>query len=195
LGISVGGAHVERRLGAADLLELVAERLADAHRLAGEPDLEAADAGVAQAVAGSQAGGRGHTVAHGVLHQLRQALAPEIVVALELSMPRNHSTSSSTRGVMRPCGSPMRKPCRSPPRRWSADAAGLYRSNEMSDATAPTVRPQLTTPASSLQQPAAIRRSLFRRYGDQRRSSTACVDLTDTIATSTGVGEAWIVYE
>jgi hypothetical protein len=32
-----------------------------------------------------------------------------LVVAFALSMPLNHLTSSSTRGVMRPCGSPMRK--------------------------------------------------------------------------------------
>src|SRR5215831_4807778 len=39
-----------------------------------------------------------------------------LVVALELSMPRNHSTSSSTRGVTRPCGSPTRNTvCLSPP--------------------------------------------------------------------------------
>src|ERR1700704_528356 len=69
---------VAARVGAPDPLEGVAERLADAHRFAGEPDLEAADPGVAQAAARGQPGSRGNAVAHAVLDELRPALAPQV---------------------------------------------------------------------------------------------------------------------
>src|SRR5258708_29277383 len=41
-GVALGGAREALGIGAADPLEGVAQRLADAHRFAGEPDLEAA---------------------------------------------------------------------------------------------------------------------------------------------------------
>src|SRR5204863_1046418 len=66
-GVALGGAREALGIGAPDPLERVAKRLADAHRFAGEPDLEAADPGVAQAVARGQPGRRGHAVAHAVL--------------------------------------------------------------------------------------------------------------------------------
>src|SRR5262249_21128767 len=77
-GVALGSPRHGFRFDAADLLELVADRLSDAHGFAGEPDLEAPDRIVAQAVAGSQARGRRDGVAHRVLHQLRPALAPEV---------------------------------------------------------------------------------------------------------------------
>src|SRR5438270_8191540 len=66
-GVALGGAREALRIGAPDPLEAVAKRLADAHRFAGEPDLEAADPGVAQALARGQPGRRGNAVAHAVL--------------------------------------------------------------------------------------------------------------------------------
>src|SRR5262249_28161873 len=50
LGVALGSARHDFRLDAADFLELVAERLADAHPFAGESDLEAPDPVVAQAI-------------------------------------------------------------------------------------------------------------------------------------------------
>ncbi len=62
-----------------DLLELVAERLADADRLAAEPRLEPADPLVLRHRRAGQAGAGGNPVRHRVGHQLRPALAPQIV--------------------------------------------------------------------------------------------------------------------
>src|SRR5207253_4617867 len=62
----------------ADVLELVAERLADAHPLAGEPDAEAADLVVPVRVVAGHAGGGRDAVGHAVDAQLRPALAPQI---------------------------------------------------------------------------------------------------------------------
>src|SRR5437773_10816253 len=73
-GVALGGAREALGIGAPDPLERVAKRLADAYRFAGEPDLEAADPGVAQAVARGQPGRRGHAVAHAGLDELRPAL-------------------------------------------------------------------------------------------------------------------------
>src|SRR5207237_4754542 len=78
LAVAFGGARELLGLDAADLLELEAERLSHAHAFAGERDLEAPDAVVAQAGGGGEAGRGGDAVPHAVLHQLRPALAPEI---------------------------------------------------------------------------------------------------------------------
>src|SRR3954469_2589111 len=78
LPIAFGGARQLLGLQAADLLELVAERLADPHAFAGERDLEAPDALVAEARGRGETGRGGYAVAHAVLYQLRPALAPEI---------------------------------------------------------------------------------------------------------------------
>src|SRR5712664_3466024 len=77
-GVALGGARDALGIGTPDLLEPVAERLADAHRFAGEPDLEAADLVVAQAVARGQPGRRSNAVAHAVLNEFRPALAPQV---------------------------------------------------------------------------------------------------------------------
>src|SRR5216683_8380856 len=77
-GVALGGAREALGIGAPDPLERIAKRLADAHRFAGEPDLEAADLVVAQAIARGQPGRRGHAVAHAVLDELRPALAPQV---------------------------------------------------------------------------------------------------------------------
>src|SRR3954471_21293034 len=76
--VALGGARHGFGLDAADLFELVAERLADAYRFAGKADLEAPDRIVAQAVARGEPGGGGHGVTHRVLHQLRPTLAPKV---------------------------------------------------------------------------------------------------------------------
>src|SRR5438552_9341390 len=77
-GIALAGSRELLRLYAADLLELEAERLADAHAFAGELDLEAADRRVVRARRGGESGGGGDAVAHAVLAELRPALAPQI---------------------------------------------------------------------------------------------------------------------
>src|SRR2546428_6259759 len=77
-GVALGGAREALGIGAPDPLEGIAQRLADPHRFAGEPDLEAAYPGVAQASARGQAGRRGHAVAHAVLDEFRPALAPQV---------------------------------------------------------------------------------------------------------------------
>src|SRR4026207_300931 len=73
--VALRGARDALRIQALHLLELIAERLSNPDRLTREPDLETADLRVAQAVAGGQAGRRGHAVAHAVLHELRPTLA------------------------------------------------------------------------------------------------------------------------
>src|SRR3989442_4444162 len=78
LGIALGGTRELLWLDAADLLELVAERLADAHAFAGELDLAAADRRVVRARRRGEPGGGGDAVAHAVLAELGPALAPEI---------------------------------------------------------------------------------------------------------------------
>src|SRR3954470_6222856 len=82
LGIALArlGDHVRRQM--VDLLELVAERLADADRLAAEPRLEAADGLVLRHVGAGQAGAGGNPVRHRVGDELRPALAPEVVGGL-----------------------------------------------------------------------------------------------------------------
>src|ERR1700704_4753862 len=74
--VALGGARETLGSGPPDPLEAVAKRLAAAHRFAGEPDLEAADPGVAQALARGQPDRRGNAVAHAVLDELRPTLAP-----------------------------------------------------------------------------------------------------------------------
>src|SRR5688572_4952577 len=75
---SLSGFNIQLRLGAADLLELVAEGLADADALRGERNLEAPERGITQALAAGNARGGAHAGAHAVLHQLRPALAPQV---------------------------------------------------------------------------------------------------------------------
>src|SRR6516165_11448190 len=62
----------------ADVLELIAKRLADAHPFAGEPYAETADLVVAVHVVAGRAGSCGDPVGHAVDAQLRPAFAPEI---------------------------------------------------------------------------------------------------------------------
>ena len=62
----------------ANLFELVAQRLADPHRLTADLDGEMADVLVVIDFAAGQASGRRHTIPHGVVTKLRPALAPEI---------------------------------------------------------------------------------------------------------------------
>src|SRR5215475_282002 len=76
--ITVTRPSQRRGIKLADLLELVAQRLADPHRLAADFDGEMADVLVLIDFAPGKAGGRRHTVAHGVVTKLRPALAPEI---------------------------------------------------------------------------------------------------------------------
>src|SRR5439155_3137310 len=76
--IAFHGARQGFRLVRTDVLELIAERLADAHSLAGEPDAEPADLLVPVHLVAGQAGGRGNSVGHAVDAQLRPALAPKI---------------------------------------------------------------------------------------------------------------------
>src|SRR4051812_29267799 len=59
LAVAFGGTREFLRLDAADLLELEAKRLADAHAFAGERDLKAADAVVAEASRRGEARGGG----------------------------------------------------------------------------------------------------------------------------------------
>src|SRR3954471_14026476 len=81
-GVAFGGTRQLLGLDAADFLQLVAERLADAHAFAGELDLEATDRGVVGAGRRREPGGGGDAVAHAVLAELRPALAPEIAGGL-----------------------------------------------------------------------------------------------------------------
>ena len=66
------------RAAGADLLELIAVRLADADRFAAEPGREAADRLALQHLAAGQAGAGREAVAHDVGDQFRPALAPQI---------------------------------------------------------------------------------------------------------------------
>jgi hypothetical protein len=80
---------------------------------------------------------------------LLQRSPQRLPVAFELSIFANQETSSSTRPVTRPCGSPTRKTvCLSPPlamvRLILPDS---YRSTEICEATTPSTRPQPTMPA------------------------------------------------
>src|SRR6185295_8453898 len=76
--VALGGARDAFRVDAFHFLELIAERLPDADRFAGEPDLEAANLRIAQAIARRQSRRGGNTVAHAVLHELGPALAPQV---------------------------------------------------------------------------------------------------------------------
>src|SRR5436305_1039798 len=62
-----------------DLLELVAERLADADRLAADTRLEAANRVDLGHLGPGQTGAGGNAVGHRIRHQFRPALAPQIV--------------------------------------------------------------------------------------------------------------------
>src|SRR5262249_28581942 len=62
-----------------DLLELVAERLTDADRLAAEPRREMADRIVADHVLADHAGARRQPVAHHIGDELRPAFAPQFL--------------------------------------------------------------------------------------------------------------------
>ena len=74
----------------ADLLELVAERLADPHGLAAELDREAADRVVAVAVGAGQAGGGRTPLPMPFCTSFDQRSPHRLVVALALSMRREH---------------------------------------------------------------------------------------------------------
>src|SRR6266436_8697485 len=76
--VAFRGARQGFRLVRPDVLELIAERLPDAHALAGEPDAEPADLLVAVHLVAGHAGGGGDPVGHAVDAQLRPALAPQI---------------------------------------------------------------------------------------------------------------------
>src|SRR6185437_15542687 len=62
----------------ADMLELIAERLAHTHRLAAELNRETADRVVPVAGIAREAGGRGDAIAHPIEAELRPALAPQV---------------------------------------------------------------------------------------------------------------------
>src|SRR2546429_9501570 len=62
----------------ADLLELIAERLADPYRFAADLDGEMTDVLVPVDVAAGKAGGSRYAIAHGVVTKLRPALTPKI---------------------------------------------------------------------------------------------------------------------
>src|SRR5579885_3019870 len=80
-GIALAGAGDHLRIEVADLFELVAERLADADRLAAQPRLEMADRLVPGDLGPAQPGAGGDAVRHRV-GELRPALAPQIVGCL-----------------------------------------------------------------------------------------------------------------
>src|SRR5258708_16519214 len=64
-GIAVTRQNQLSGIELADLLELIAQGLADPHRLTADPDDEMADVRVPVDLAAGQAGGRRHAVAHG----------------------------------------------------------------------------------------------------------------------------------
>src|SRR5215469_9111513 len=74
--VTLAGAGDRFGLMRANVLELVAERLADANPLAGEPDAETPDLLVPVHVVAGQARRGGDTIRHAVDAQLRPALAP-----------------------------------------------------------------------------------------------------------------------
>src|SRR4051812_23293736 len=77
-GFAFAGARQALRVEAADLLELEAERLADADAFRGDLEREAPDLFVALRGRRGEAGGGGDRVTHGVLHELGPALAPQV---------------------------------------------------------------------------------------------------------------------
>ena len=78
-GIALAGAGDRLRVHVADFVEGVAERLADADRLAAEPGREVPDRVVLDHVAGDHPGAGRQPVAHDVGHELRPAFAPQIL--------------------------------------------------------------------------------------------------------------------
>src|SRR6185437_8166308 len=62
----------------ADLLDVIAQRLADPHGFAAELDGETADRVVAVAILAGEAGRGRHAVLHAVLAELGPALAPQV---------------------------------------------------------------------------------------------------------------------
>src|SRR5262249_10742085 len=77
-GIAVTRQKEIRGIELADLFELIAEGLADPHRLSADPDDEMADVLVPIDFAAGKAGGRRHAIPHGVVAQLRPALTPKV---------------------------------------------------------------------------------------------------------------------
>src|SRR5262245_40407260 len=77
--IAVTRPSQRRGIKLADLLELVAQRLADPHRLAADLDGEMPDVLVLIDFAAGKASSRCHAIAHGVVTKLRPALAPEVL--------------------------------------------------------------------------------------------------------------------
>src|ERR1700730_7604606 len=77
-GIAVTRQSQLRGFELADLFELIAEGLADPHRLTADLDGEMADFRVLIDFAARKAGGRRHAIPHGVVTKLRPALTPKI---------------------------------------------------------------------------------------------------------------------
>src|SRR5262249_32258241 len=77
--IAFAGARNQLGVEVMNLLELIAERLADPDRLAAEPGCEMPQAVVEQDVAGDEGGRSPDAVPHGVDDELRPALAPEVL--------------------------------------------------------------------------------------------------------------------
>ena len=84
-----------------DVLELIAERLADAHPLAGEPDAEPPDLLVAVHLVPGHSGGGGDAIGHAIDAELRPALAPEIGRRLDAVDRADH-----IRQFLEPLGDP-----------------------------------------------------------------------------------------
>src|SRR5262249_205248 len=76
--VAFAGAGDDFGVEVVNLLEYVAERLADADRLAAEPGAEVAQPVVEQNVPGDEAGRGRHPVAHRVDDELRPALTPQV---------------------------------------------------------------------------------------------------------------------
>ena len=77
-GIALAGAGDRLGIEVQDLLQAVAQRLADADRLAAKPRREAAQRLALHDLRAGQAGACREAVLHGVGDQLRPALAPQV---------------------------------------------------------------------------------------------------------------------
>ena len=106
--VALAGAGDRLRIHVADLVEGVAERLADPDRLAAEPVREMPDRVVLDHVAADHAGAGRQAVAHDVGDQLRPALAPQILGDQRAVGISHQPQTSLARSVMRPCTSPTR---------------------------------------------------------------------------------------
>ena len=88
--IAFGCGEQARGLDAGDRVELIAERVADPDRLAGEADHDAADHVVRVALVAAHAGRGADAVAHAVDAELRPALAPQVGGRLRAVDRREH---------------------------------------------------------------------------------------------------------